>query len=180
MLDENLHQLREKYEIMMNVEEKDRERFKAIVNWCGEMMELSIKERVVREHFVPIRGEVWTANFGENVGAETNKIRPCLIIQENVSNEKGSTVIAIPITRHEPRYFEQAEIRVDDYRSVKESVEAPTGTVMSGQLRVISKARLGRPLGMLTDEAMKRVEKSLSHALGLHSLAKNKLTKESY
>ncbi|MFF2531417.1 type II toxin-antitoxin system PemK/MazF family toxin [Brevibacillus sp. NPDC058079] len=162
MMDKDLYMLTEKFQILMSINEEDKKRFKGIVSWAGQMMELSVKERMCKGIF-PKRGEVWTCNFGENVGSEINGIRPALILQLDQGNLYGNTTIVAPITNREERLPTQVTIHSDDVLYVETEL---SGTVVLEQIRLVSKARLGRKIANLSDSAMSRVEKALLLALG--------------
>lgn len=163
MMDQDLFLLNEKFNILMNVEQEDKVRFKSIMAWAGQMMELSIKEKLTKSVF-PKRREIWTCNFGENVGSEINRTRPCLIFQNDTGNLRGTTTIVIPITKREERLQTHVGITNEDLVYVESSL---MGTVVTEQIRLISKARLGRKIGELSEDGMKRVEEALKMALGM-------------
>jgi mRNA interferase MazF len=54
----------------------------------------------LRQSGHPRRGEVWLVNFDPTVGAEIQKTRPALIIQNDVGNRASSITIvaAVEIT----------------------------------------------------------------------------------
>lgn len=163
MMDQDLFLLNEKFNILMNVEQEDKVRFKSIMAWAGQMMELSVKEKLTKSVF-PKRREIWTCHFGENVGSEINRTRPCLIFQNDTGNLRGTTTIVIPITRREERLQTHVGIGKEDLVYVESSL---MGTVVTEQIRLISKARLGRKIGELSEDGMKRVEEALKMALGM-------------
>lgn len=170
MVDQAVYQLSDKFNLLMNITEDDKGRFKSIVSWCGSMMELSIKEKMVRSQTIPKRAEIWTADFGENIGSETNKIRPCLVVQDNLANEKAPTVIVIPFTSHSPRFYSHLLIDKEDIINTENSDDPPSGTLMVEQVRVISKARMGRKIGTFSEQAMYKVEKVMKTALGIGTM----------
>lgn len=170
MVDQAVYQLSDKFNLLMNITEDDKGRFKSIVTWCGSMMELSIKEKVVRTQTIPKRAEIWTADFGENIGSETNKIRPCLVVQDNIANEKAPTVIVIPFTSHTPRFYSHLRIEKEDIINTENAADPPSGTLMVEQVRVISKARMGRKIGEFNDHAMQKVGKVMKVSLGIETI----------
>jgi mRNA interferase MazF len=42
-------------------------------------------------------GEIWWVDLKPVVGYETDKERPCLILQNNVGNQNGTTTIVAPL-----------------------------------------------------------------------------------
>jgi len=166
MLEQNLYELNEKYNIFMNIDSQDKERFKNIIGWAGQMMELTIKEKLSKQ-INPKRGEIWTCNFGENVGSEVNKIRPVVVLQNNIGNAKSPTTIVIPITTREERQPTHVGLEDDDFVYVENCIK---GTVLTEQIRIISKARLGRKIAELSENTVKRIEEATKIALGFAEL----------
>lgn len=162
MLEQNLYNLNEKFNVYMNIEKEDKERFKDIIAWTGEMMEMTIKEKYTR-NITPLRGEIWTCQFGQNVGSEVNKVRPALVISHNLGNSKSPTLALIPITSREPRQQTHVAILDTDLVFVENSIN---GTITAEGVRNVSKARLGRRIGQVTNDCMLKVEEALKVALG--------------
>lgn len=44
------------------------------------------------------RGDVYIVDLGDNVGYEQNGKRPCVIVQNNIGNDKSRTTIVCPIS----------------------------------------------------------------------------------
>lgn len=165
-MDQDLYYLTEKYNVLTNVEEEDKKRFKNILSWSPQAMELSVKERLVKGTCLPKRSEIWTCSLGENVGSEMNKTRPCGILQANLFNDKSPTVIVFPITTTDKPIPTHVGLSNDDLVYVEQSIH---GMAVIEQIRVISKARLGRRVGKLTEDAMDRIEKALFMTLDLQT-----------
>ena len=45
-----------------------------------------------------LRGEIYLVNFDPGIGSEIRKIRPALVIQNNIDNEYSPVVIVAAIT----------------------------------------------------------------------------------
>jgi mRNA interferase MazF len=162
VLEQNLYNLNEKFNVFMNIEQADKERFKEIIAWAGEMMEMTVKEKYSRS-IQPMRCEVWTCQFGQNVGSEVNKVRPALIISDDLGNCKSPTVTVIPITSREARQVTHVEISESDLAYVENVIK---GTITAEGVRNVSKARLGRRIGKVNNTCMAKVEDALMKALG--------------
>jgi mRNA interferase MazF len=161
-MERELFYLNETFNVFMNITEDDKARFKKIVAWASKSMELSVQEKLFKSLF-PKRGEVWTCNFGENVGSEINGTRPVLILQNDMRNEKGTATIGAPITNREPRQDTHVQITPEDIVSDESEL---TGTIILEQTRIISKARLGKKIAVLSDFTIRNVERSLLLSLG--------------
>lgn len=156
MLDEAIYKLNDRFNFMMEVNERDRKRAEEIIDFSSKLIELSVKERIFK-HLNPQQGEIWTVSFGANAGSEINRTRPALVIQSNKNTTDGLTVVVIPITRTSSRnnYFvefsEKDVIRAESYH------DAPSGTLALDQIRCISKARLGQKVANLNPDKLEEV-----------------------
>jgi mRNA interferase MazF len=162
--------LKDKFTIFMNIEEQDKKLFQSIVEWAGDMMELCIKERIVARKFFPKRGEVWTCNLGVNIGSELNKIRPVIVISNDIGNENSSLVTVVPISNREERLPTHVALTQEDFKYIENHI---AGTSMAEQIKAVSKARLGRKIGELHENTLKRIEQSVLLALGVSMDVKN-------
>jgi len=161
-MEQNLYNLQEKFNVFMNIEKEDKDRFKAILAWTSEMLELTVKEKYSKSIQV-LRAEVWTCQFGENIGSEINKVRPVLIISSDIGNAMSPTVTVIPITSKEARQVTHIELLEEDLIYVENSLK---GTITAEGMRNVSKARLGRKIAKLSDDCMVRVEEAIMKSLG--------------
>lgn len=129
--------------------------------WAEETIKLSKIEKYSKQ-LTPLRGEVWIANLGENVGSEENKMRPFIIIQNNVGNKFAPTVIGIPVSHSQNRLPTHTTINPEDFKDVSTC----EGNALAEQIRVISKARLRNRVGMLDEATMKEIDESILVSLG--------------
>jgi mRNA interferase MazF len=111
----------------------------------------------------PKRGEIYLVNFDPTLGAEIQKTRPALILQNDVSNEYSPITVVAAITSKftEPLYPTQVLIRVPEGGLEVDSV------VLLNQIRSIDKQRLIKRLGMLHQEAIAQVDRAIQISLGL-------------
>ncbi len=123
--------------------------------WVNNKININdnISERITT---IPKRGEIWTCELGKNIGSEENKVRPVIIIQNDTGNEKGPTTIIVPISNRHKKIATHLEIRESDYKLEIGERNKITGTVLCEQLKVVSKARLGRHIATLNTDFMKR------------------------
>ena len=106
---------------------------------------------------------MYYAELGEGVGSEQNGRRPVLIIQNNVGNKHGSTVIVAALT---------SEIESKAKLPVHYLIRAENGLqsdslILFEQIRTIDKQRLKERMGSLDGECMGMVDKALSVSFGL-------------
>lgn len=162
MLEKEIYELNKKYFTYMNISEDDKKRFREIVSWTGELFELTVKEKYAKNIF-PKRGEVWTCAFGINPGSEINNVRPAIIISNNIGNKNAPIVTVLPITKREERQCTHVRLEQSSFSYMEDSIK---GTAIAEQIRTVSKARLGRKIGELTPETMKKIEEAIMIALG--------------
>lgn len=108
------------------------------------------------------RGEIYWVDLEPVRGSEMKKIRPALVISNNLINEHASVIIICPITDslgkvspiHVP--FLKGEANLE-----KDSI------VHCGQVRAIDKERIMNFLGRVSESKMIEIEKGLHLAMAL-------------
>ena len=111
----------------------------------------------------PRRGEVYLVNFDPTLGAEIQKTRPVLIVQNDVANRHSAITIVAAITSQfdHPLYPTEVLIRPPEGGLRMDSVG------LLNQIRSIDKQRLVRRLGTLKPETMDRVDHAILISVGL-------------
>jgi len=104
------------------------------------------------------RGDVWWVNFEPSIGGEIRKKRPAIIISNNASNKFLNRVQVIPITSNTERLF-PSEAYV--------TVAGKKGKAMADQLATVSKQRLSKCIGSVSDEEMNMVVEAIKTQLDL-------------
>ena len=104
------------------------------------------------------RCEVWWVNFEPSIGEEIRKKRPAIIISNNASNKFLNRVQVIPITSNTDRLF-PSEAYV--------TVAGKKGKAMADQLATVSKQRLSKCIGSVSDDEMKMVVEAIKTQLDL-------------
>lgn len=102
------------------------------------------------------RGDVFLVSFDPTVGAEAQKLRPGLVVSNDINNAHSPIISVAPITSNITKTYSF-------------EVEVPGGTgglksrskVMVNQTRALDKARLLKKLGHLPGELMKDVDRAL-------------------
>jgi len=90
------------------------------------------------------RGEIWLADLDPTVGAEIQKIRPCVLISPPEMHDHLRTVIVAPMTTGN----RAAPFRVSVRHVGKD------GLILLDQIRTIDKKRLVKRLGMLSPDTL--------------------------
>jgi mRNA interferase MazF len=97
------------------------------------------------------RGEVYQADLSPTQGSEQSGTRPVIIVSRDALNAVSTVVIVVPVTGRENKrriYPSQLEIKARDGGLSKDSV------ALCEQLRAISKTRLKKRLGMLSNRTV--------------------------
>ena len=113
----------------------------------------------------PKRGEVYLVSFDPALGAEIQKTRPALILQNDIGNLHSPVTIVAAIT---------SNVRRQGPTSVL--VKAPEGgldvdsIVLLNQIRTVDKRRLVKRLGGLRGATLKQVDQAIMISLALIEL----------
>ena len=111
----------------------------------------------------PRRGEVYLVNFAPTLGAEIQKTRPAVVVQNDIGNRWSPITIVAAITSSFEDRLYPTEIPV----SASEGGLERDSVILLNQIRSIVKGRLGRRLGALKAQTMKEVDRALLFSLGL-------------
>lgn len=109
------------------------------------------------------RGDIFYADLSPVVGSEQGGIRPVIIIQNDIGNRYSPTVIIAAITSqiNKAKLPTHVEISSEEYGLNRDSV------VLLEQIRTLDKKRLKEKIGHMTEDDMKKVNKSLLISLNL-------------
>jgi len=109
------------------------------------------------------RGEVVLVNLEPVIGSEQGRIRPVLVIQNDISNEFSPKTIIAPITSkvYNKEYPTNVFISKQDSKLDKDS------TILLNQIRTIDKSRIIKKISNLNNFIMKKVDLALKVSLGL-------------
>ena len=110
----------------------------------------------------PKRGEIYLVSFDPALGAEIQKTRPALILQNDIGNRHSPVTIVAAISSNVQR---QGPTNV--------LVQAPEGgldvdsVVLLNQIRTVDKRRLVKRLGVLRGATLKQVDQAIMISLAL-------------
>jgi mRNA interferase MazF len=109
----------------------------------------------------PKRGQVWLVNWNPGRGTEQAGIRPALVIQNDIGNERAPTTIVAAISGTVKRYPMNVLIIPPEGGLDRPSI------VKTSQILTVSKERLERCLGHLVPNRMVEVDRALKLSLGI-------------
>ena len=104
------------------------------------------------------RGEVWWVDFDPAKGGEIRKIRPAIIVSNDVSNAYLNRLQVVPLTSNTGRLY-PSETVVE--------LAGQSSKAMADQLTTVAKERLTSRLGVLSKPDLKSDESILKMQLGL-------------
>jgi mRNA interferase MazF len=110
----------------------------------------------------PRRGEIYWIDFNPRRGSEQGGVRPAAVVSNDIINQHGPTVIVAALTRTIPstNYPQNVHLPAG-------SPLADASTILCAQLLTVSKTRLQRHYGTLSESQMPELDRALSVALGL-------------
>jgi len=111
---------------------------------------------------IPKRGEVWIVNWNPARGSEQAGKRPALIIQNDIGNEKAATTIIAAVSSKVKLYPMNVMVEPPEGGLSKPSI------ITTSQILTISKQRLEKRMGVLTDETMKAVDQAITLSLSIN------------
>lgn len=112
------------------------------------------------------RGEVYLVGFDPSIGAEIQRTRPALILQNDIANRHSPVTIVAAITSQ----FEERLYPTEVLVTPREGGLRARSVVLLNQIRTIDKRRLVRRLGTLTPATMRRIDTAIGVSLGLVAL----------
>jgi mRNA interferase MazF len=111
----------------------------------------------------PKRGEVYLVNFDPTIGAEIQKTRPALIVQNDIANRHSPITIVAAISSQFDETLYPTEVLIQP----PEGGLTLSSVVLLNQVRSVDKRRLIRRLGMLTPATIGRVDRAILISLGV-------------
>jgi mRNA interferase MazF len=109
----------------------------------------------------PRRGEVWLVNWNPSRGSEQAGIRPALVIQNDIGNEKAATTIVAAISGSLKIFPMNVAVVPPEGGLTHPSI------VKTSQILTISKDRLEKRLGRLNQSTMKEVDVAIKLSVGV-------------
>ncbi|ELC8341080.1 type II toxin-antitoxin system PemK/MazF family toxin [Clostridium perfringens] len=126
--------------------------------------------RSIREEFLKInstraylRGDIFYADLPDQNGSEQSGVRPVVIIQNNLGNKYGRTLIVAPITSQDKK---DLPVHSEIYNNSLEK----DSTILLEQLTTIDKNKIKEFVGHLTRNELKKLNIALARSVGLMDL----------
>lgn len=106
------------------------------------------------------RGDVWLVGFIRSVGEEIQKTRPAVIVSNDLSNQFLKRHQVVPLGSSTKALYPG-----ETYVSFK----GKKGKALISQVTTVSRLRMIKRLGRLTDTEMKNIDRGLHIQLGLRN-----------
>jgi mRNA interferase MazF len=111
----------------------------------------------------PQRGDIYLVSFDPTVGAEIQKTRPALVIQNDIGNQYSPITIVAAITSK----FDLPPYPTEVVMEPKDSGLGQRSAVALNQIRSVDRQRLIKRVGKASPEIMGRVDRAIQISLGL-------------
>ncbi|MCX0407577.1 type II toxin-antitoxin system PemK/MazF family toxin [Clostridium perfringens] len=110
-----------------------------------------------------LRGDIFYADLPDQKGSEQNGLRPVVIIQNNLGNKYGRTLIVAPITSRDKK---DLPVHSEIYNNSLEK----DSTILLEQVTTIDKNKVKEFVGHLTRNELKNLNIALARSVGLMDL----------
>ena len=110
------------------------------------------------------RGDIFLVNLEPVIGSEQGRIRPVVVIQNDISNIYSPITIIAPITS---KKYEK-EYPTNVFLCKKDSGFKTDSTILLNQIRAIDKKRIIKKLGSLDEDLMNKVNLAIKVSLELN------------
>ncbi len=117
----------------------------------------------MKENWNYRRGDIYLVDLGTNIGSEQGGCRPVLVLQNNVGNHFGPTLIVAPISS---RYWKKLKQPTHSLIEGIQNLSSPS-VVLAEQLLTIDKVRVMKYLGKVSEEQMQGIDQAVKVSLGL-------------
>jgi mRNA interferase MazF len=114
------------------------------------------------------RGEIWWVDLKPVMGSETDKERPCLILQNDVGNQNGPTTMIAPILPGTKTF----PFVVNVMPTSRNGLSGERHVNLS-QMRAVDARRVKNKLGTLEDIYWADIEKAVCIELGFSLMFKS-------
>lgn len=115
----------------------------------------------------PQRGQIWLVDFNRKSEKEINKIRPALVVSNDIQNEFDEQIIMAPSTSEKEEMKEVADYEVFIKNDKETGLDKPSKVLLQRVRSVEKELRLIEYLGTANKEIMIKVKNGLKTVLDL-------------
>jgi mRNA interferase MazF len=109
------------------------------------------------------RGDIYLVDLGTNVGSEQGGCRPVLLLQNDVGNHYGPTLIVAPVSS---RYWKKSKQPTHTLIEGIPNLNSPS-VILTEQILTIDKVRVMKYIGKVPEAQMQEVDRAVKVSLGL-------------
>jgi mRNA interferase MazF len=102
------------------------------------------------------KGEIYWADLSPTIGSEISKVRPVVIVSNDINNRYAATVTILPISSTVGKIYP-----FEVYLKKGEGAISNDSKIKVNQIRTIDKTRLKSLIGSLTKQKMIEVESAI-------------------
>ena len=117
----------------------------------------------MKENWNYHRGDIYLVDLGTNIGSEQGGCRPVLLVQNDIGNHFGPTLIVAPVSS---RYWKKSKQPTHTLIEGIHNLSSPS-VVLTEQFLTIDKVRVLKYLGKVPEDQMQNVNKAVMVSLGL-------------
>jgi mRNA interferase MazF len=103
---------------------------------------------------IPKRGEIWLTDFNRKNEKEESKIRPVLIISDNIQNECDRWVVVVPMTTKNVENILPVEVFVKN--TLETGIDYPSKLQFNYPRTIDKRLRLIECLGVVSRETIEK------------------------
>jgi mRNA interferase MazF len=109
------------------------------------------------------RGDIWLVSLDPTVGNEIRKLRPAVIIQNDIGNKYSPITIIAPVTSQklDRVYPFEVLLKKENSKLKKDS------KVLLNQIRAIDMKRLRKKVGSIDADSSQQIDEAIKISLGL-------------
>lgn len=109
------------------------------------------------------RGEIWVVNLDPTIGHEIKKVRPAVIIQNDVGNKYSPITIIAPLTSQNTERIYPIDVLLTPENSRIEKFSK----VLLNQIRAVDKKRLITKIGAVNEETIEKIDEAIRISLNV-------------
>jgi mRNA interferase MazF len=116
-------------------------------------------------HGFPHRGEIYLVDFNRRKGQEIRKIRPAVVLSNDLQNQHDRYLMVAPISSDEMEIIRPFEVLV--VKAISNGLDHDSKILLNQIHSIDQSARLRKYCGQLEERIIKEVEKGIKLVLAL-------------
>ncbi len=107
------------------------------------------------------RGDIFWCNLEPAIGSEIKKIRPCVIVSNDLANNFSSIVTIVPITSKKTERIFPDEVLIENVNGLIK------GKTIASQIKTLDKKRVLKKIATLSPDLIEKLNATLRIHLSL-------------